>query len=1631
MIDSRRPPRCDKGTSTGSVFYNLSWASLPMASWKTKGYVSDSEDDDEDIEAIIRRPARTDEAIDKGPTDSISRHAEPAEHQPVAGNSTVESPVEASPHGLSKTGTLSQQGNPVSEAPKAIALPTTSAITTTAKLEDSISRGLSLVREVLSRSASPRAPAVNVDDSPLSTPPDSPTLWPQPFELVTEPALSHAKPTSEPAGSLGQQAIETIAPRRTFRQRNAIQQHPYSLEWAVYAQHCAERGIRPVHMPRAPSPTRATKAVETQDTQFEDDSQNQESLEHESMELDDLDRINVHGTYMSSSQSEANAATDVAEDLPDLQDLLSKRPGQSRRRKRQHASTSAPMRPVLAEEQRIYEMTSDGEPETPLVLKPSRISAKQQQESFPSPPRSVSVDSAALQSSIGQSSPNPSPAALPTPIVSSGVRPRKRPVIEDDTQSGQENEPVHIASSTSESGSSDSEPDSPVNVQLMQKKVKGVLPASWWTVDRAQQVFDAKKKNGARSPNKPLHEVGVAQRKTTSTVGFGRPTPSNSMWYDDLISDDETADAVSNVSASTPLRADIEGLAPRESTTATDSEAMEIVDDDGIDPMLPTRSRTRKWGRAKQTNLRGYVQEHRSPRAQTSVARRVHQKIAEQHQSRKRPKQKASPDAVHVLDAPGLQVLEPQKRPRFLQVAARQARAQRNTHGISASRKFFQLDNEEDTMDMLGELRTWKANKAAKNHMSVAAQARGTSHQSTFQTTGAAAPGRAQSHIEQDHGQIVQCGLSETDQNELRLTRLRSLLPITNRSGHGQFAFRSAEPRNAQLEVVRHNCVGLRRRMPDMRTASSRPNIVLHESSAHVQSRDLNTEDLSTDEAVPPRKSFRRTRKQRPVYRPRLEQTRLVPPSPKPSLLEDLVGQTGPQVRFLLEKEFAEHQTAWFQGSKSGITVSNQKTQQHFQTFLDVLKSYLPVALQDAEDSREARELRSFLHRLIPNRGQIGAQGQIGDKVSAVLEYDILVAHNVFDLHTCLMNLAPGCAPRPRVLEMKVNFSDAHHAICSIALGAWETIYNCHHTDASIVAGLAAWIFSILSQLLMRWKAAETEARAEAGQAMRRIDERLIRKVIEHNRQQTCELLVRTLAALQGALKNATGLTEANALLDHIRYQEFLSTASQVPEMDDVVIEKALSLPIVYLEQQWHLQHLAAIARLLISIRQAMTNITSTRVLCSSDLRYTMIKVYFTLARAAVTQGQRSWDEFFDPRSSHSLDMFIAESYLPSMKTFFYHCLLSQEASHYELELRVVVLSHWLSVLLRARSDPMACCLLTVSLFRHEQDSLAMTSLAELFRPPKSATDNFSLQDRLPEVRHAVVMHVIQYLHGQEDNAEADWLVGGIDETDAIRMLRTIFTTMKETWMSLSEQPEEQDMYTVLVHSALNQYDLYPRTDFTIDPWFFNSATFPQRQKHTLTKLFTAQFETNKEFIKEVKQQLSYEITHATKYGRLMNLGDELKKVLLPTETDMVAGTIEQAGVLLRHAEFVDEVIPEILGTDGSHQADIKTMLLKVLVYLLENLECRIDALATSTMRPLIKAMLHVTSVVARIQAIAASEYEQLTFTFTRLTYGWIVTTLCDPPESFMSDVEAICDAAARAGGEEALMLLDAVMRGV
>lgn len=1615
-----------------------------MASWRIKGYVSDSESEDGDLDIAWNnlgpRNVSSEAAQSaKGPTtewhlnQDLSHGLEPVKKSaPQAENATAPSDVEAPrDDNIARSSEL---------------LP--SDLTTAEVLQQTLSQGLQVVRDVLSHSQAPPLITYTADeaDSPLSTPPDSPVIQP-----LTVPPATAARGDTVPQA----QTIEILPAPRTLRQRNAIQQNPYTLDRAKYKITLAGTGHRPIRdIDNYNAPVRIRHAGESQDSNFEESSQAEGSYGQDSMEVNRPVSTGISNRHSSISSARGDSAWDVEKELPDLNLLLHRTSVTLNAAERTGSTQNTHARHGRTEDSQLFDLpTSDDENRKNVSKFSKMLSSKKQQNSIPSPPRSMSVDSIEMIPLQDDQSGLQSPAPLPTPVVSSGIRARKRLVVEDDSQSAPENEPKQIDSgSPTETDFSEGEQDEPQELRTMQRKVKGVLPASWWSIGRLQRDLKGKRKDTTGVTVNPRQEVGVAQRKTNLTLNRG----FNPTLYEDLASEeseDEAAKRPENRYRRTSLPLPSQKLV--DASLPESDEAMEIVDEDGFDPMLPPRIYTGGIRRKRQVDLRHFAAEHGRKVSSAKSPRRKHMrdnatKITSQ--SRKKARRKRSDDTINVLDAPDLQSLSHQSRAPFLRIAAKNAKKRSRPTGSNASGKFFQLSKPDDTDDVLNSLRAHAsfrhasrssigldlvANQArpanAENRLKSPQQpsARGRSsrpvalpiepHRRDPRDVQApdALPQRHDASSQPDY--TLERGADTA--RFLRLTRLRSLLPVKNRSGHGQFASRHSAPRAAQLEVIRPNYKALSRRVPKVPSLGK-------VFDAENQHSALATPRSFTADAVTSlvyAQSGRR-KKRTPRQSENVRQTLLVPEPPVTRDLQAALDSNDPNIKALLHAEFSDYHTAWFQGRKLNVLCANEITQQRFDTFLRVLKSYLSIVLQNSENGLDARELNSFIHRLLPNRREIGAQGQIGDKNLDVLEHDISVARNVFDLHVCLLNLAPGCAPRPRVLEMMVNFAEAHHEICAIALSAWKEIYTFHHTDPSILHGLASWMYSILSQLVARWTAAETDARADAERSNQHIAGQLIRKVIELNRCQACELLCQAHQVLNTSIENAVSTTEASILLDLTSYMKHLDAISYLAEMAEEVPTTALRIARSFASQIWIAQQPASIAMLLLGgIRHSTASLTTSRTHLTPDLQKAMMQTYFALAQITIKERQKYWDNFFEPTSSFSLNMFVGQSHLETTKTIFYHLLIEHDTDQYLLDFRATILNHWLRCLLQNR-DSNCVDLLTLSLFKHENESLAMPTIASSFSSPDGHFTETMIKQSLPEVRHSAVIHIIPYLYSQEHNPEAEWLVGGLDDADAVRLLRTMFSTMKETWMSLNEQPEEQDMYTILVHSALDQYEIYPRSDFKIEPWFLNSATFPQRRKNTLAKLLSGHRQDRAAILHEAKDVFQQEIAHAQRYGRFDALEQELKDIFLPQCQEGTFSNENPSDLLAMHASFVHNTFPAYIAMTDRSLSQARSMVLNVLVYVLDNLECRLSSFAWQPVRPLIQAMEPILSA-ARISLVSMHEQDrEMVFKLTSLVFVWAATAMDVMADGVVIDIEAVCDIAAEDYSNEAQMLLQTVI---
>lgn len=1611
---------------TGSLC--IPWVAPQMATWRITGFVPDSEDEDDEIDLNFRNhqipsqsqrrklgqdeQSQPENAATSNNDDDLS-----SEPSAVAISADDEQP-DVAEHGndqeeSSTPTSLATEGNQVLN----YLLPLSQN-----HLTDTVDEHVT-TRYLLSPTKDFFKEVADDLDSPLTTPPASPLL-----------ALDHGSPVlaSRPGQELLAASTNTVG--RNFRPRKAIQINPYLLDLAKHQKEWGERGLKPVHIPRAHSPQRREQETESQEFASHDESQVSVNLLQASMDIN------------ASSLTNQAASFDLDGTLPEIDDLIRQDIGRQHQVYRPKKRVRRDGHPVSAPAD-VFDLPSNSE--APEQRKKPRIQLPTiRQDSFPSPPRSGSLSVndpfASSRSETGES------PDLLTPAASTGLRIRRwRHVIEDESQSqnGEEEQHASISSDASDQ-SSGTESETEV-VRVMQKRLRGVIPASYLTVQRAQQAASRKRNETAKGMPSSTSGPGVAQRKLNKSTYRTNLENTTSRWYDELASEEEDTPLSPNRDVSQHGEAENE-LLDRPDLLLPDSEdveAAETMEDAGIDHMLPARPRTQNT-RHKRSRSSTY-----SMKATTGHRQRLssHRDPVE-HISRpkQRTKRTVPKSAVHLLNAPGLS-LDHVDRPPWLRIAARRAR-RTGTPSISAGRKFFQLDSPEETAAARRVLHE-RAHESmdARNHTNrrelqpdAPRQNRErvsrdpfTPAKSGHQSRPARWPSalfprkssdnsNQQDALDDDHQQ------SQTE--PAQINRLISLLSRKNRAGRGRLVNRATEPRSAQIEEVQQGRRALARASRPSHAALPLHRIIPIAERDHPTSNSRNGAEMShSDNCVPqpsmlPQPKPRGTlskKKQVPVYRPKVRQTLLAPLILHTEKLYALIGQTGPDVRAELEREFVAHQAEWFQGRRDGIVCANEATQRHFQVFLEVLRSYLSAVSKGASEFGDVRGLRSFLYRLVPNRGSIGAQGQVGDKSMDMVDFDILVARNVFDLHVCLLNLAPAYAPLPRVLETKVNFADAHNEICLIAIAAWQAVCSHHHTQQSIIDGLCGWLYLIMTQLLSRWRSAESDARAEAECSVQRIEERVIRKVIEHNRAQTSELLLVVLRALACSVEDALTVSEAMSLLSIDRYTEFVVAMARLPHISSDVPAAMFQVALSY-ANQWLGQCPAIITPLLSSLRQAISALTSHSASLSIDTRNIMTRAFFAVARIAVSQRQRSWDDFVALTSSFSFNMFLSDKFIDSSKALFYQDLVDTEPDVYRIDFRAVIMSHWLRVLLQSR-DTEAAVGLTRSVFDHEKNSLDMPSLVATFHAPGTTIPNTAIRDNIVEIRVATILHVIAELSGQENNAEAEWLPGGLDESDGVQLLKIIFSTMKESWMSLSERHEEQDKYTDLIHAALDQYEVHGRSDFQVEAWFYNSIMIPQRRKRSLVKVLAQQSCSDASFIQDSTEVMQQEIIHAKRTDNFEELKTDLKSLLLPgmTENGMLPqSSINKVDMAARHCVFIREVLLPLT----KHDAAISGLALEVLAHLTSSLECRIPAHEGTIFGTVTDTFMEAIMVLsAEMDSLEADTRANL-YAFTLVTFEMCMTTVSLEQNGFLDSIAHICDWAMQDDSMDGIALLEAVL---
>lgn len=1617
-----------------------------MALWRLRGYVPDSDDEEDD-------PLATPDVIEN-------------EHRVV--HATLDTPAQSSPDPTETTHNNLEQYRDSRKTENSIRdasdIPATFNETNLTRVrsppessaqanQGNLERGLSLIQDVLSPSRHASNPKTcDEDDSPLSSPPES--LQSDEFESLDKIIFARGHEVELPTeGSPhdissehpGTTSLTVDLPTsstlfRSFRARTAIQQNPYTLERARYIVTCDERDIEPVRY-REESPELGMNhhEQETQDIDFEGScSQLDESLERGIIDMDAPAELLAAEHDSTSAVRSHHRLKSARKDKTGVRELSKTGAEQD------GSEADPPLVKTLASGFHLFDLSDSDDERADPDTKTRQDT--QLHESMPTPPRTMSTNSASPGHSnlvLEDSSPPP----VLTPVLSSATKLRKRSVVyeESDSESVRQHvEPATVISDDEHAESSDSSPEGESQeLEVMGKKVRGVLPASFWKVHKARRGnidrLEPKNNHGEQH----MIEKGVAQRMMPSNnTGHYR------LHVDLSLSDEESSDEEL-------LRTQ---MSPQGEVDQGFDEAMEVDLENGVDYMLPPRvRRTFATTSSKMTQKRLIHRMDGSSR--TVVSLDSTSDSAERQKADTRPRKRrrlyAPRRTIQVLDGPDFNLVPAKSRPTFLKVAGRHARKRKLTTGLAARQKTFRFDNSQDDADIEAEIKRWEAVhdddiSSAPADDTVQNSKQGDSRSSKQGVTKIAGPSRLlgvgpgsenstrrpQSSARPSANLLGGQQKLEAMNHALRVTRLRKLLPSMNRSGVGRLADRGdivrvgqleetrqsynrfpSEPKQRRLTVIPRDRADERVRLP---TLDTNPTHQRHHDalSKHKRRKRLSNERLRLIRSVPSFNSHEESVDYLSAY------------SQQPTMAGRMK---------ILTQWHSEYQTAWFHGrDREGKFCISEKTTAAYRHFLATLIQFLTDTLQSLEDFSDTKTLRHFIHRLIPNRQRIGKVNEVGNQMVKLKVEDAIVAKNIFELYVCFYATVPVLAPRPRVLEYKVDFVSAHNMICTIAFEAWTKLFDLHLIDAMLLEDLGNWLRSMLTQLGTRWDSAETTARNEAASAASRVPEAVVRKAIDHNRKGIVDLLQTLFERLVTISRLALTESEWSSVFNTQQCLTFADLLFRLGTTSTHTSELILELLVTVTDRVS-----VASNELLDSVKRILSTVSGNGDGSNLKLLGSAVACYFNVGHQLVRRRAKSWGHFLSSASSHALDMILDCQNLDYAKSQFYHLLLEADVEHYRMEFRPQVLTHWIKATLGRLTDGDSCVELTLSIYKHENASLKLHELAACLRIEGAELTTAYLAEILSEHRSDIVRHIIRTLSAQAADPEALFLAGGLDEADAVVMLRTIFNTMKTTWTSLSTMPEEQAVYTSLVWSVLDEYRVHPRPDFIIDPWFFNTITFLQRQSSTLELALRMKSTTSEEKAVNVAELLHQEVVAADRSGSLSTLAVTLQTLLLPTTKDRLTTDTQMIRTLHKHAETIQCFATYIY--NASHRPSIANTLLSVTIHVLERLELRVDQLDPETTTSLLAAcadlfpaMLHALSATTKDSNIEATEIRSRIYKQTGLIFAWSTKfpSLLDEQECLVKVIDAteeVCEIAADEHGpatDDAVKLLKTVMSG-
>jgi hypothetical protein len=617
---------------------------------------------------------------------------------------------------------------------------------------------------------SPLSSTISSPPTTLSTPSCTPqrsqsrmTRYSSPVQVViSKPGNRDQLVDAEPTiyGEIDLEPTRRL--NHALRKRNPIQLHPYLLEDQRYKQSLKARGIKPVRVVEVQNQAaRVSKAKHSQDQEFRAEDDSQSNGIHGAFEDVGLSqpretsslRVPAEDGAQSLAEEESNlGAAGDDEEFPDVDVLLGRhlsgavQRGYKRRKTELPGLNGALSRPLpnasLAEEDTLPAGKPPSRPQSPRIIHRTEHQGEQDIFNFPiSPSRS--------------SRQRPSEPTLPTmpsfrfprgfpPQARQEARVpvalKRRVIVESSEESDSElrsssrrAKPSQNSSrSASPSPAVSSEEETAVQLRSVQRKMRGVLPASWLRLDQQNRTRGTKpqakgpqtkgdRRNQHLPPEKSIDRPGLARRKSMIR------TLSTSTSLDGIIEIFDDSDDSGNrdhlqESSDPPLAQP--SLQASGGPLWTWPDMGEAEEDNRVDVMGPSpqnpAKRRSKPSKKRQRRLDESIGASDSGRLSSipsgkPASGHARQSAITDHLPRKKPTARAR--HVHreprvpklsILDAPKTVTVVKGSTPPFLRIANRQARSRRDKARHSPSGKVIKLHTWRDTQDAQSVLRDWR-----------------------------------------------------------------------------------------------------------------------------------------------------------------------------------------------------------------------------------------------------------------------------------------------------------------------------------------------------------------------------------------------------------------------------------------------------------------------------------------------------------------------------------------------------------------------------------------------------------------------------------------------------------------------------------------------------------------------------------------------------------------------------------------------------------------------------------------------------------------------------------------------------------------------------------------------------------